>query len=102
LDCDFTEFSNDCWHLCDVRWFFIIDRGLVMKADIQKLINDLENIPCDIDSMIVTIGNSQDKDEWDEVLNTPENMKKERLMEALDQVQIYWDSSLQDAFDEMT
>ena len=72
-----------------------------MRADIQKLIFNLENIPCDIDSMIVAISNSQDKDEWDEVLNTPENMKKERLMEALDQVQIYWDSSLQDAYDEM-
>ena len=73
-----------------------------MKADIEKLIFNLENIPCDIDCMIVAIANSQDKDEWDEVLNTPENMKKERLMEALDQVQIYWDSSLRDAFDEMT
>ena len=72
-----------------------------MKADIEKLISNLENIPCDIDSMIVTIGNSQDKDEWGDILNTPENMKKERLMEALDQVQIYWDSSLHDAFAEM-
>ena len=71
-----------------------------MKERLKQLVHELENIPCDIDGLINELNNSLDRDDFGDELFTPENVKTEKLIEALDQVNIYWSNDLTPAIAE--